>query len=345
VVNHRQNLITALEGGYPPVIPYRTYTDFVTDDPAWEALFQQGLVPIQWSSTTRRIPPPEVEQIVQRETWGGLAAECTVLCTPIGEISRLVANNWVQEFWLKTPADYLVMEYIVRHTQIEPAVEIFTADEAKWGRFGLCLDFADRSPWQVILVDYTGLQGFSYHLADGFTELRALVEVLEDQLLETCRLIANGPAKYVSLLENLSAETWGTRRFAKYHLSVYAKILPILHASGKKVYAHCDGQLACLTDLLNQTEMDGIDSLTQPLEGDMSYAQARTAFPGKFFLANFNVSLYDLPPAELQRSVRQMVRDAAADGRLLAFEISKYLPTNWRESVPVVLVTLSSYIS
>jgi hypothetical protein len=342
VLDHRQNLTTALEGGQPPVIPYCTYTDFVTADPAWEALFQQGLVPIHWSSTTRQVTPPEVERIVQRETWRGTAAERIILPTPIGEISQLIAQNWVQEYWLKTPADYRVMEYIVRHTQITPAPEIFAADEAKWGRYGLCLDYAGRSPWQVILVDCAGLEAFSFHLAEGFPGLYALAEALEDQLIETCRLIAKGPAKYVSLLENLTAETWGARRFAKFHLPVYAKILPILHAGGKKVYAHCDGQLACLAVLISQTEMDGIDSLTQPPKGDMSYAQARAAFPNKFFLANINVSLYDLPPAELHPTVQQMARDAAPDGRLMAFEISEDLPANWREAVPVVLEALSS---
>ena len=137
------------------------------------------------------------------------------------------------------------MEYIVRHTQVAAAPEIFAADEAKWGFYGLCLDYAGRSPWQTILVDFAGLEAFSYHLAEGSHELYALAEALDDQLVETCRLIADGPAQYVSLLENLTAETWGVKRFAKYHLPVYAKILPILHAGGKKVYAHYDGQLAC----------------------------------------------------------------------------------------------------
>jgi hypothetical protein len=43
VVNQRQNLITALEGGYLPIIPYCAYTDFITDNPSWDGLFQQGV--------------------------------------------------------------------------------------------------------------------------------------------------------------------------------------------------------------------------------------------------------------------------------------------------------------
>ena len=174
-----------------------------------------------------------------------------------------------------------------------------------------------------------------------FSQLYALAEALEDQLLDTCRQIAAGPAKYVSLLENLTAETWGARRFVQYHLPVYGKILPILHAGGKKVYAHMDGQMACLANLIGQTDLDGIDLLTQPPEGDITLAQARTAFPNKFLLANINVSLYDLPSTELRQTVRQMARAGAPDGRLLAFEISEDLPHNWREAIPVVLEELN----
>lgn len=72
----------------------------------------------------------------------------------------------------------------------------------------------------------------------------------------------------------------------------------------------------------------------------MTFAQARAAWPQKVLWANINVSHYDLPPAALQELVRDLVHQAAPDGRNLALEISEDLPPNWRESVPVVLGAL-----
>lgn len=340
MTTQRENLIAALEGERPDHIPFAVYSDFLDADPTWDTLFAQGLCPMMWTATTRLVPPPEVERIVQSDTWHEGPAERTILRTPVGEITQLAARGWVQEYWLKTPTDYAVMAYIVRHTRIVADPQPFFDAEAWVGERGVSIVQAGRSPMQTILVDYAGLEAFSYHLAEAFPELSALQEALLDQLVENCRLIAAGPGRYVSLLENLTAETWGPKRFARYHMPVYEQVLPILHAGGKRVYTHCDGQLACLAGLIAQTEIDGIESLTQPPEGDMTHAEARAAWPTKFFWANINVSLYHLPPQELQAAVRQMARDAAPDGRLLAFEVSEDLPSNWRESLPTVLEAL-----
>ena len=344
----REDLIAALEGEQPERVPFTIYHRgcvLANPDPAWEGLFAQGLCPVAFATIVRRTTP-NVERIVRAETWRGGPAERTILRTPVGEISQLSARGWVQEYWLKVPADYAVMEYVVRDTHLDPhpqaVADAYRDAEQKVGEHGIVLIGAGRSPMQTILVDYAGLESFSYHLADGFPGLFALAEALLDQLLEECSLIAAGPGRYVELWENLSAEIWGPRRFAQVHLPVYERVLPILHAGGKKVFTHFDGKLACLAGLIAGTEIDGIESLTQPPEGDMSYAEARAAWPGKFLWGNINVSLYDLPPEELRRAVQQMARDAAPDGRLLAFEISEDLPRNWRESIPVVLEALTA---
>ena len=340
-MNTRDNLVVALQGDRPERIPFAVYSDFLNDDPSWEGLFAQGLCPMMWTATTRLVPPPDIERVVQPATWRGNLAVRTILRTPVGEITQLAAQGWVQEYWLKTPADYAVMEYIVRRTRVEADSQPFLDAERKAGEHGVSIIQAGRSPMQTILVDDAGLEMFSYHLAEGFPELFALQDALLDQLVETCRLISAGPGRYVSLLENLTAETWGPKRFAKHHIPVYEQVLPILHASGKRVYTHFDGQLACLADLIAKTEIDGIESLTQPPEGDVTYVEARAAWPDKFFWANINVSLYDLPVRELKRLVQQTARHASSDGRLLAFEVSEDLPRSWRKSIPVVLEALA----
>jgi SAM-dependent methyltransferase len=344
-ITNRQNLVTALEGEKPQRIPYTIYArDFGASrqDPDWTALFDAGLCAVRHESTVRE-ETPHVEHVEKEETWRGQPARRLVWRTEIGEISQLSAAGWVQEYFLKTPADYHVIERIVRGTRLILDPQAFEQTEAEIGDDGITLIWGRRSPMQTILVDFAGLEHFAFHLNEGFPEFFALAEALEEQLLEICRLIAAGPGRYVSLLENLTAETWGARRYQRFHMPLYEKILPILHSGGKKVYAHYDGQRACLAEWVARTELDGIESLTQAPEGDLSYGQARAAWPEKFLWGNLNVSLYDLPPAELRRAVRQMARAGAPDGRLLALEVSEDLPRNWRESLPVVLEELNRW--
>jgi hypothetical protein len=335
----RDNLRAVLEGRVPERIPFTVNQEFVTDDPAWDGLFAAGLCPIPYVHTVRE-EMTEVERGVKPLTWQGRTAQRVTLRTPVGEISQVEANGWVQEYFLKTPADYRVMEYVVRHTRLALAPEAFEASEKAVDERGLTLVGIGRSPMQSILVDYAGLENFSYHLADEFPELFALAEALEEKLVERCRLTAAGPGRYVSLLENFTAESWGAVRFRQYHLPVYAKILPPFKAAGKRVFPHCDGQLAGVAEWLACTAFDGLESLTEPPEGNLTLAEARTAFPGKVFWANINIGLYSLPPADLRQWVRERVQAAAPDGSGLAFEISEDLPLNWRESIPAVLETL-----
>lgn len=338
---NRENLIAALEGKRPEYFPLTVNEEFVLENPApeWEELYRQGLCLIPYTSTVKETTP-NVERVVKAETYREQPAERLVLRTPVGEISQLSSNGWVQEFFLKTPHDYRVMEFIVRDTRMELDPQAFFEAENNLGDRGITLISGRRSPMQTILVDYAGLEEFSFHLAEGFPELFSLQEALMDQLVKMYGLIAAGPGRYVSLLENLTAETWGPERFLKYHMPVYEKLMPILHAGDKKVYVHCDGKLACLAGFIAKTDIDGIESITAPPEGDMSFGEAHAAMPGKVFWANINVSHYNLPPVELKKKVLEFACQASPDGINLAFEISEDLPVNWRQSIPVVLEAL-----
>lgn len=338
-MTQRENLMLALDGKSPEHIPYTINQEFVTDDPAWEALFATGLCPIPYVHTVRE-EMVGVERLVEPVTWQGQAGRRVTLRTSQGDISQIEVNGWVQEYYLKTSSDYRVMEHIVSNTRLILDPAGFEAAEQMVASRGLTLVGIGRSPMQTILVDYAGLENFSYHLADGFPELFALAEALEDQLLERARRSAAGPGRYISLLENFTAESWGAARFRQYHLPVYAKLLPIFLAAGKRVFPHCDGQLACVAPLLAETGFAGLESLTEPPEGDLTMAQARAAFPNKVFWANINVGLYAMPPDALRRWVRERVQAAAPDGCRLVFEISEDLPPNWREAIPVVLEAL-----
>jgi hypothetical protein len=114
--------------------------------------------------------------------------------------------------------------------------------------------------------------------------------------------------------------------------------MPQLIAAGKRYFVHYDGQLSAISDQIAAAPFTGIESLTEPPEGDMDYAACRAAWPDKVFWGNINISDYYLPKEQLMESVAGK-RDRAGK-RGFAFEISEDLPLNWKDSIPVVLETL-----
>lgn len=340
-MTNRENLITALEGGKPERIPFTTYADFGFTQPGLSELEKPGLSQTQYTGVVRE-SIKNVERMVSKSIWNGRESETLTLLTPLGDISQISVNGWVQAYFLKEPKDYRIMTYVVRNTKIEADYGLYHDAEKKAGDNGITLISGRRTPMQTMLVDYAGLENFALHMADDMEEVEALQEALMDQLIEIYKIISKGPGRYVSLLENLTAETWGPSRFEKYHMSAYEKILPIVHRGGKKVYTHFDGKLQCIADLIARTAIDGIESFTVPPEGDMAYDEARKTWPDKFIWSNISLHLYDLPDAELRAWVRETVRQASPDGRNFALAILEDVPVRWREKIPVILDELAS---
>jgi hypothetical protein len=329
-------------GERPDRIPYTIYDwewQHTRDDPRWAELFRQGLG-ITWHFATHTSRRDGVEVINEDGTQDGQRLHRTRLRTPVGEVSEWFLDGWRQEFLLKTADDYRVMTWIAQHTQIEPNYENYLAQAREIGPYGVPLIHFGRTPLQTILVDYAGLEQFSFHLADFMPELRELYEALLQNFRRLVEITAGGPGRYVANLENFTAESLGPDRYREFLLPVYQECFPILQQSGKIVGTHYDGRTASCRDLIATAPMDLIESLTEPNEGDQTLPEARAAWPDKLFWCNIRVGDYQLPPKELHRKVLEMVEQAGPDGRRLAFEVSEHIPANWFDSMPVVLEAL-----
>lgn len=337
-------------GERPEQIPLTMYWFFPGDEnqrtPEWQDLFRQGLrLTMGFSAASQTTPGLEWRNHSWVENGQNMARQ--TMATPVGEIHTVYVNGWRQEYFLKTAEDYRVMTWVARHTQVAPAyptpaeaAKAFEKQQAEVADRAVLHASVWRTPLQRILVDLVGLENFSYHLADLESEMQELYDAILQGFAREVEIVAEGPGRYVSCLENFTAETMGPRRFAQFHLPLYRRYWPILQQAGKIVGTHYDGKLSSCKDLIAQAPTDLIESLTPPPEGDMTFGECRQAWPEKRFWGNINVSAYSLPPAELKAYVHRLIDEAAPDGRRLAFEVSEDLPVNWRQSLPVVLEAL-----
>lgn len=339
----RERLEAFWSGEKPDHIPYTIYQwewkDY-SGDHAWDAMFQQGLG-VTWHIPSVCEETAGIGFEERRYTENGQAMTRKTIKTPVGELFSIEAEGWHRKYLLETAEDYRVMRYIAQHTRLTPCYEEFREAERRIAPYGIPLVQLGRSPMQVILVDYVGLENFAYHLADLQDEVEELYNCLLENYRHKSEMVAAGPGRFVSALENFTAETMGPRRFAQYHMPVYRELYPVIQASGKIIGTHYDGRLAGCKELIAGAPMDLIESLTEPPEGDMGLSECRKSWPDKLFWCNINVSAYDLPESELRERVARLAADASVNGAKLAFEVSEHIPRNWRQSMPVVLETLN----
>ena len=338
----RDQLEAFWSGDRPDRIPYTIYYwewRHTADDPRWQKLFDMGLA-VTWNIPTAQYRHDGVEYRTEQRQEQGKTLERRIIETPVGSICETFSDGWRRKFLLETAQDYAVMTHLVRHTEVVPDYDTFLATERDIAPHGVALVDMWRTPMQTILVDYVGLENLAYHLVDLEAEVLELYDSLLDRFRRVAEIVAEGPGRCVSVLENFTAETLGPRRYQQFLLPVYETFFPMLQDAGKIVSVHYDGKLASCQEAVARAPVNVIESLTPPPEGDLTLAEARAAWPHLLFWSNINVSCYHLPPDELKAVVRERVAQAAQDGRRLAFEVSEHSPTNWADSMPVVLDAL-----
>jgi len=345
-MNIRERLYAFWSGERPDQIPYTIYQwewRHTADDPAWQAMFENGLG-VTWHRPTFDVTHHNVEFDTQTHTENGAQILRRIQRTPVGEIDAFWVDGWHTKYWVETPQDYRVMAYIAEHTEFTPAYEAYTAFEAELlrraGAWSVVLPVIGRTPLQTILVDFVGLEKFGVHLFEHADEVQLLYDALLDNFRRIVEIVADGPGFYISNLENFTAETLGPHRYNQFLMPVYKECFAMLHDAGKIVGSHYDGRTKVCKNQIAEAPIDLIESLTPPPEGDQTLAECRAVWPNKLFWSNINVACYNLPPEELKATVLSRVEEAAPDGTKLAFEVSEQYPANWKDSIPVVLEAL-----
>jgi hypothetical protein len=337
----RERVRRALQGERVDQVPLTAYEWMWEDWGEIDHLARRGLTPTRHVATCRRMQPDVrfEEETFQKE---GRQWQRQFMRTPVGMLEKLSLEGWTQEYWVKEPADYEVVEWMVGHTQLEENYAAFLGEQEAMGDDGIVIVSAHRSPIQELMVDLVGLQNFCYHLADDVEELYSCHEAMMERTGRELEIIAEGPGEFVKLWENFTAETFGADRFQQFHIPVYRRAAALFEPKGKRLMAHMDGEMARVRHLLSDSGLDILESLTPPSEGDVPPEQWRQLWPDMVFWANVPLSWYGEAPEAFADCLRHFLQ-AVGDTRGLLLEISEDLPRNWPESVPVVLEVLEEW--
>ena len=214
-----------------------------------------------------RFPAPW--NAVGRDSFGETLFE---LRTPVGRgriryvYNEAMANGhlapYMVEHFVRERVDYQTAEYIVEHAEVLPCYEDYTAEEAAVGENGLVTGIIDRTPFQRLLLDFVGEQGTFYALHDEPALLEHFLAVLAVQAEEMLQLGARAPARVIELADNLDGFMTNPRLFSRYVMPYYQRAAEELHACGKQLASHVDGDLSSLAPLLPDSGLDIAEAFT-----------------------------------------------------------------------------------
>ncbi|MFA6270823.1 MAG: hypothetical protein WC657_06490 [Candidatus Paceibacterota bacterium] len=343
-MNIRKRFECDLSGGNFERPVFAVYDWFVKNRPTvdWEMLFSLGLGQINHANLVRH-EHPNFELVNTDSEQAGQIRRDVCMITDKGELHEWYLGEWRQEHFIKTPEDYRIMARALEGVRVIADEKPFLSSELKLGDRGITVGQiaglgSGRTPLMVLQIDWVGLEQFSIDLAYEMPELFELLELMYEIKLEEIRQAVKTPASQIKLWENLSVETIGPFHYRRHLLPLYKQILEIMGKTGKRLQVHYDGRLKIISEDIAGLDFDGIDSLTEAPEGDMTVCDARKLWPDKFLWQNINLNWYEMSPVKLKDSLFRSVE--AASHKRHCLMISEEVPQNWRQSVPLVLEIL-----
>jgi hypothetical protein len=196
----------------------------------------------------------------------------THLATPAGKLSvrhevlpdmvAMGVEPYLREHLIKDAADYRTVEYILQRAEFVPAYEELLAEEALVGENGYVVPLVHRIPFQQALLEYLGEVALFYALHDDTARVERLLGLLDQQMLEILRGVADLPAIYLEFPDNLHGGMTNSRLFARYCLPAYQRYTEILHGQGKVVGSHTDGDVGPLLTLLKESGLNVCESIS-----------------------------------------------------------------------------------
>ena len=228
---------------------------------------------------------PGLWDLVSTEKAGVTATE---LRTPVGKLSvrhealaETIAKGqdpYMKEHLIKDEADLRTVAYILERAEYVARYDRVRAAEAEVGDMGFVVPLLHRIPFQQALLEYLGEVPLFYALYDNPAMVARLLELLDEQLTDILRRLAELPVLYVEFPDNLHGGMTSPRLFAEHCLPYYQRYSQILHGQGKVMGSHTDGDVKPLLALLPESGLDVCESFSPAPLTECTFEEAWQAW-------------------------------------------------------------------
>ncbi len=182
---------------------------------------------------------------------------------------------------VKGPDDYPAFEYIFEHAEFILEDLQVEDTQARIGEIGFVIPMLNRIPFQQLALDHVGEISFFYMLYDNPELVDKMMHLLNEVMLEDLRQISGYPGIYVQFDDNLDGMITNPRLFKTYCLPYYQRYTEQLHAQGKKVGSHTDGNLQRLLSMLADSGLDVCESFSPAPLTECTFDEAWRAWQDK----------------------------------------------------------------
>jgi hypothetical protein len=271
-------------GAYHKIVP-----DFLNVRSPMDTI-DRGLGIYRLTGMPYRVELEGVEREVERE------GDITTVAydTPLGSVSCKflyteemrqagVSISWITEHLIKDPGDYRVVGYIFKNMRVLPDYQNYLDFQKRVGEkgFAVARGMAPASPRQHIMRDFLEATQFYLEMHDHPREMEQLTEDMEPFYEQLFRCLADCPAEVVFHGSNFDEMITYPPFFRDHIMPYLQKLATLLHARGKLLLCHCDGENKGLLDLIVESGIDIAEAICPQPMTKVTVSEVKKAFKGK----------------------------------------------------------------
>ena len=194
----------------------------------------------------------------------------------LDQMVAMGSEAYIREYPIKNETDYPIAEYILERIEFVSYRDLVLEEERELADIGFIVPTVCRIPFQQVLLEFLGDVNTFYALHDHPQKVERLMEILDRNMCRDLEHLADVSNPYVEFTDNLHGLMTNPRLFTKDCLPQYQRYASIIHAQGKKMGSHTDGDMKPLLHLLPECGLDVAESFSPapltPLTFDEAWA-------------------------------------------------------------------------
>lgn len=220
----------------------------------------------------RLVTPVEIEE---HKTFDGLSVRKQK--SPWGILTATFKNGQPIKFPVESIDELVILKNIwlnSHYEEVSGTNESYDFVNNEIGESGIYVPTLSPSPIQQLLEEDIGITKFYYLLYDYQKEMEELFDIMHQCRLQEYEIFAKKmPGNIIILVENTSSTFISPSIYEKYSLPQICDFVNTMHKYNKKAIIHMCGFLKDLLPTIKETGLDGINGLTPPPVGDVSFEE------------------------------------------------------------------------
>jgi len=214
-----------------------------------------------------------------------------------------LTNQRIVDFPVKTPADLRVLSEIVRRQHYRANLEKFNEAADRVGHRAEPTVFLNSSGFTELIKNHCGLVNTFYLLHDSPAEVEAYLDACDRRDERQLDAALQLPCRIFNLGDHANNEFTPPPILKRYMIPRWQRISERLHAQGRFVHTHWDGNSGLMLPYLRETRLDGVEALPPAPMGDMTLEEIKEAVGETIVVLDLLPAIHFLPHFTLKETL------------------------------------------